>query len=150
MDYEFDAGEIVTCVNRTKRVLEIRFNGRIVAKLVPGSNAINEAYARFAYRQHPVPGTYHPGMEHQHDSLVGVEAWGQPVDDLDEAAFAHIKESLDRSLLPPEKQNIEQVKVGWGVDHSAAGEKPGEQNVGALAGRNPLSDNSTFGIQPQY
>jgi hypothetical protein len=131
MDYEFSPGEIVTAVNRSSKPLAWRFNG-VPFTLRPNERRpMNTVYVLAGIRQNPIMGTYRPGFEHQHQSLIGVveheDVW--PTTPAEQTTNP---EAFDRSLLPEDRQNAVIQKVGWSPEEHA------------LAGRAPFSENAEF------
>jgi hypothetical protein len=136
MDYEFNPGEIVTVVNRSSQPVEWRFNG-VSYRLEPHQKkAMNLTYALYGIRRNPVMGTFDPAYEYQHVSLLGIAEMEDtyPCSPIEQSDAV---ESIDRSKLPADRQDVELVKVGWGTEERA------------LAGRNPLSPDAGFaGVMP--
>lgn len=114
-DYDFDAGEIVTAVNRTSKKVGWRFNGRSFELRPHEEKPLNLVYVLNGIRQNPVMGTYDPTQEHQHQSLIGIkeraDTW--PIDPIEQT---NVVEAIDRSRLPPDRQNAELQRVGWDAD----------------------------------
>jgi len=106
-------GSIVCLVNRTPHVLSYVKDGREY-DLQPGENWVNSDQVRFAKAQNAVRGSRNP-MDLSFESLVGLKAGKgeKQLDDLspiDEDTLAMLpKEVLNRSLLPADRQNGEEV-----------------------------------------
>jgi hypothetical protein len=127
MDYEFNPGEIVTAVNRSSKPVEWRFNG-VSYRLEPHQEKpMNLTYALYGVRRNPVMGTFDPAYEFQHTSLIGIREMEDqyPCDPIEQSDAV---ESIDRSKLPEDRQNVERVKVGWVAEERA------------VAARHPLVD----------
>lgn len=110
-------GNIVCIVNRTPHQLTYVKNGRQYS-LEPGENWVNSDHIRFAKAQNPVPGSRDP-QNLAFESLVGLKAGKgeKQRDDLspiDEATLAMLPhEVLNRSLLPHDRQNGEEVRTAF-------------------------------------
>lgn len=118
MDYDFNPGDIVTAVNRTSKPLTWRFNSIEYTLRPHQERPMNLVHVQHGIRRHPIMGTYDPTYEHQHQSLIGIKEMADrypctPVEQSDNP------EAIDRSKLPPERQNAERVKVGWGQEDAA-------------------------------
>lgn len=108
-------GNIVCLVNRTQHQLTYVKNGR-EHKLEPGENWVNSDVIRFAKAQNPVRGSKDP-YSLSFESLVGLKAGKgekqrddlSPIDDDTLAMLPH--ETLDRSKLPLDRQNGEEVSA---------------------------------------
>lgn len=131
MDYEFNPGEIVTVVNRSSKKLEWTFAGVSFTLLPKQKKPMNMTYALYGVRRHPVMGTQDPTFEQQAVSLIGIKEHEDvypctPIEQTDAV------EALDRSKLPPDRQNATVERVGWDADTQR------------LAGRNPLVADAGF------
>ena len=60
--------------------------------------------AEAAKRQNPILGTLDPQHHLTYETLVGIPEWGDDVSHVEQNDL--IEELLDRSLLPPERQNV--------------------------------------------
>lgn len=122
----------VEIVNRTTIPLDVMFDGvpDVVppgykvegegddARVVPAgrdgkpATHICELHAAECYkRQHPLMGSQDPFSLDANDTiyLLGVEGWGDEVSYIEQNVDA--RELIDRSLLPPDRQNVQVVDV---------------------------------------
>jgi hypothetical protein len=105
--------------------------------LPPGKSLTNAVYAAQAKKRLVRKGTMDPTFEMRHESLVGVEAWGDPVTAILETQNPN-DEALDRRNLPPGHRAEDVVRLGRkNVDF-----EPGEQEW-----RRPLPADGSFGIK---
>lgn len=112
-------GEVVNLVNRTARVLSVKFDGRI-RLLTPGPNAITAEWVRYAKMQNPRMGSFLAGTL-EGDYLVGVEG----VDNCD---------MIDPSTEPTAIEMYQRPEGS--VENRATGERePRRMNVGEFAGQ---------------
>lgn len=113
---------IVNVINRTLEPLDVTWDG--VPKVIPpgyrkdaetgeivGAGPGGQPHAEpceyymaeAAKRQHPVKGTLDPEHHLTYETYIGVREWG---DDCSYREPSTAIELLDRSLLPPERQNV--------------------------------------------
>ena len=107
---QFFTNDFVTVHNRTSKPREVRYDGQTgVIPPFPGFAQMSKIAADRALQQNRIPGTEDPYNPREFQSYVGVEAWGWPIDKIDESKAI---EALDRSLLPPDRQNPTVVQHG--------------------------------------
>jgi hypothetical protein len=76
-------GDVVTLVNRTKRVLNVRFDGKD-ADIQPGENpGFPRVAVPFAKAQNPLMGSENPYNPTSFQSLVGVKDTKDPITPID-------------------------------------------------------------------
>jgi len=91
--------ESVTLFNRTQGNLRCMFDGQDFT-IKPGKNhGFPRVAVRFAKDQNPVMGSEDPYNPHDVQFLVGVAAWGDPVDPIEQTSS---RERMDRSKIEGE------------------------------------------------
>lgn len=110
METHFADGGFVMVKNRTTAPLSVTYNGRSVT--IPpygkGGRWMAPAAAQKAIEQNRLMGTEDPLNYHDFESLVYVEGSDMPSDQIEQSEKI---EAIDRSLLPPDAQNVTVVTV---------------------------------------
>lgn len=101
--------DFVQLGNRTKAPLNVTYDGKQwTLPPFPATIAVPKIVADAACRQHPIMGTEDPYNPRSYGLLVYVKEWDQlPSTPIEQSASL---ERLDRSLLPPDRQNPTRVE----------------------------------------
>lgn len=136
----------VTLINRTSRILTVRYDGEDI-QLQPGENPGFPAIAvPFARKQNPLMGSKHPVNPLKYISLVGVKAKpGEKQVDAIEVIPDEVLEKADRKLEVidrtgefhgrPMRQNVRVLNHGF---------DPFEAGVGSMDGGTSVDINSAL------
>lgn len=110
METHFADGGFVMVKNRTATPLSVTYNGRSVS--IPpygkGGRWMAPAAAEKAIEQNRRMGTEDPLNPKDFESLVYVEGSAMPSEPIEQSTSI---EALDRSMLPPDAQNVTVVTV---------------------------------------
>ena len=104
--------DFVTVHNRTPHPREVRYDGQTgIIPPYPAFVKMSKIAADRAVVQNRIPGTENPYNDSEFQSYIGVAEWADrcPIGPIAEQPAS---ESLDRSQLPPDRQNIRTVKHG--------------------------------------
>lgn len=107
MDNQHFATGFVKVGNRSDRDLTVTYDGRSCVVPARGFAFMSEAAARRAVFQARIMGTENPYNPEEFQSYLYVEGWKLPSEPI---KFDQSKEeTLDRSLLPPDRQKVTKV-----------------------------------------
>lgn len=126
----------VTLVNRTNRILNVRYDGEDT-KLQPGENTGFPAVAvPFAKAQNPLMGSRHPNSPGKFIALVGVKGTKDDITTIPQAVLEEADQELEvidrkgKYWNRPMRQNVRLLNHGFDPEEAMVGGSFQDSNAG--------------------